>query len=83
MIFGKELHVVRPHHDCDYIYIIVDEDEQYYYTSNRKKYPKSIVDSGKSWHGNYYFSNKKDRDNWIENVYNKMEEIINGTEIKY
>ena len=62
---NKQIYVARPSYDCDYIYNVYNEDEKYYITSSGK-IPKSIVDSNKSWHKNYYFSSQKKENDWYD-----------------
>ena len=61
----KEIFVARPGRDCDYIFIVYDENEKYYITSHGKLL-KSIVDTNKSWHNNYYFSSKEKQTDWYK-----------------
>lgn len=65
-----EIFVARPGSDGpDFIYLIVEENETYYISTGRKKFPKKIVDTEKSWHNNYYFSSQEKQNAFYKKFY--------------
>ena len=61
--------IARPNSDGpDYIYNIYGETEKYYLTSGGM-IPKSIVDTEKSWHRNYYFSSQEKQNEFYKKFY--------------
>jgi len=68
----NNIFVFRPYADADRIYPIWSEDSTHYISTDIK-IPKRVVDTGKSWHRNYYFSSRRKENAFIEKYYENRE----------
>ena len=64
----NKIFVFRPHTDADYIYPILSETDTHYISTD-VKIPKKIVDTGKSWYRNYYFSSIQKQNAFIDKYF--------------
>ena len=70
----KDVFVFRPNGICDYIYPVKEITNTHAITTGMN-IKLSIIDSGKSYYGNYYFSSQEKETQFIKQYYNKRKEL--------